>query len=94
LFRVNKSPHPSIGQGLLKILPIQNLLLHVDRRAGGVNPTLPDFLGLFCLLHDSLLLSQGFYYSVKVGKFMGSTQIPPTFLALCLVVISVLLIAV
>jgi hypothetical protein len=66
----------------------------MDRRAGGINPTFPDFLGLFCFFHDSLPLSQEFYYSVKVGKLMGSTQIPPTFIALCLAVISVLLMAV
>jgi hypothetical protein len=37
---------------------------------------------------------KGLIYSVSVGKLMGSTQIPPTFLALRLVVISVLLFAV
>jgi len=45
----NKNPHPLAGQGFLLILPIQrSWLLHMDRRAGGVNPALPDFLGLFC----------------------------------------------
>ena len=32
-------------------------LLHMDRRAGGVNPALPDYFGLFRFLHFLLILS-------------------------------------
>ena len=57
----------------------------MDRRAGGVNPALPDFLGLFCLSHGPLLLSMfvTYLYSFIKGKQVGSTQIPPTLYALC-----------
>lgn len=52
-----KSMPPSIRRtGAYRDYADAEFLLHVDRRTGGINPTFPDFLSIFSLLHDHFLL--------------------------------------
>jgi hypothetical protein len=91
---------PSVSRaGVSVILPIQrSWLLHMDRRAGGVNPALPDFLGLFRLPHDPLLAthaanaSMNFMRNSRVASFvifplaLNSCAAPPMYASGCCIV--------